>query len=94
MYLVIFEVCICYKTFFISYAKKHLYILWYSSGVGNLRPADRMRPGSNSCAARRAPRGRKIIWMHIIKVVGAARDKTHKSFSARDGKKVAHHWYS
>ena len=31
------------------------------SGVGKLRPAGRMRPGSNSCAARRAPRGKQLI---------------------------------
>ena len=56
--------------------------------VGNLRPAAAIlvqpaRPGEE-----------KIIWMNIIimcafaRVVGAARDKNHNSFSARGGDKV------
>ena len=44
------------------------------------------------------PQRKKIIWMNSMctfaRVVGAARNKTHKSFSARSGNLVAHHhWY-
>ena len=43
------------------------------------------------------PQRKKIIWMNIMRtfarVVGVARDKTRNSFSARGGKKVAHHCF-
>ena len=32
------------------------------------------------------------IMSTFARVVGATRNKTHNSFSARGGKKVAHHW--
>ena len=64
-------------------------------GVGNLRPAGRVRPASNSYAASQAPIGKKInmdeYYVYLARVVCAARDKNHNSFSARSGKKVAHH---
>ena len=55
---------------------------WGKSGVGNLRPTK--------------PPEEKIKLMNIVGtftgIVDAARDKNHYSFSARGGKKVAHHW--
>ena len=38
----------------------------YRTGMGNLRPTDCMRPASNSCAAHKAPRGKKLIDMDEI----------------------------
>ena len=69
----------------------------YRAGVGNLRPADGMRPTSNPSVAHQATKGKKIIWMNVMCtfawVMGVARDKNHNSFLARSGKKVVHHWY-
>ena len=49
----------------------------------------------NFCAARLAPRGKKIIWMNTMctfaRVVDATGDKNHDSFLTPGGKKVAHH---
>ena len=63
--------------------------------LGNLRPAFRMRPAAGVTFVRPAgPLEGKIIWINTCaRVVGAARDKTQNSFSARGGKQVAHHWF-
>ena len=52
------------------------------------------RAASNCNAARKATRRKKLVdeyYVYIDRVVAAARDKNHNSFSARDRKKVAHH---
>ena len=58
------------------------------------QPSACMRPASNY-AARQAPRGKNNMdeyCVYLARVVGGARHKNHNSFSARGGKKVAHHW--
>ena len=51
-------------------------------GVGNLLPIGPMRPASNSYAARQTPQ----IRCTFTRIIRAARDENHNSFS------IAHHW--
>ena len=64
-------------------------------GVGNLRSVGRMWLASNSYAAPPGPQRRKNntdkYYVYLNESCGAARHKNHNSFSARDGKEVAHH---
>ena len=54
--------------------------------VGNLRPADRTWPESNSCAACLVPKGKEVIWMNNMCILARVMS------AARGGKKVTHRW--